>query len=348
MRVAPYQRQLDPIVIPAPSEGQNTSSLAAIGFIFNLIYTFLLFSRAIEFIDTTGKIHLAIITGSVCAVVALATGSVPKVLLSKQGQWITLFCFWIFVGLPFSSWKGGSVHEFSSTWIKTYVAFFLVGSLIFTLAQFSKMMLVLALGACRQVYLSFHASLQGADDRMSIASGTLGNANDLASALLMGLPIILFVITNKSYNIVFRALLVIPSILLVIVVMKTGSRGGLIAALVLGAVAFFSSSALNKVKLFVLGVGMIALFLIAVPAEVRARYMTILGSTRDANTTSNVVSAMESSNARSELLRHSFILTQRHPIFGVGLGQFAPQSADLFIAEGKPPCGSRPMTFMAW
>ncbi len=330
-----YPNQYRSVADPSPVTEAATSSIATIGFAFNLIYTFLLFSRSIEFIDTTGKIHLAIITGGVCILAALATGAIPRMLISKQGQWITLFSFWIFVGLPFSSWKGGSVHEFTSIWLKTYVAFFLVGGLIFTLAQFRKMILVLAIGACCQIYLAFHASLEGLDNRISVAYGTLGNANDLASALLMGLPIIVYIMTSKAYSIVFRGLLLIPAVLLVVVVMKTGSRGGLIAAFVLGIVTFFSSSAVNKMKLFVVALVAVGLFAVAVPKEVRGRYMTILKSTRDANTTDNAASAMESSNARSELLRHSLILTKRHPIFGVGLAQFAPQSADLFIAEGQ-------------
>jgi O-antigen ligase len=326
-----YQAPAASISGPA-IDSLDSSPVGSMVFWICVVYTFLLCSRTVEFIDTTGRIHLSIITGAICFLGALSTGAIPPMLMSKQGRWLTLFTVWMFIGLPFSMWHGGSVHDFLNLWIKSYITFFIVGGLIFTLGQFRKMAVVLALAGISQIYLAIHGGIQSSDDRLTMSYGSLGNSNDLATALLMSLPYIVFVIFSQRNNIFLRALFVPAAVLLLVAVMKTGSRGGLITTIVLIAVAFVKSSGPNKIKILVVSILIAALFAAVVPSTLRARYMTIFKTS--GATTGDVASAIDSSNARREILKNSVLLTIKHPLFGVGLGQFAPQSFNLFISRG--------------
>jgi hypothetical protein len=322
---------------PAPprpvADLAESSPVGALAFWVCAAYTFLLFSRTVEFIDSYGKMHLALISGLVCILALLVTGTIPRLLISPQGRWITLFCFWIFVGLPFSSWKGGSISAFVGVWLKSYMSFFIVGGLIFTLKQFRLMAAILAFSTVGQVYLSFRSGVEEAN-RLTMAYGTLGNSNDLASALLMGLPFILLFVFDRYANPLLRVLFVPVSVLVLIAVLKTGSRGGLVALAVMVAFVFFKASPGQKVAIGIASLCLILLFAAVVPSSLRSRYMTIFKSDRSVATTIDAESALESSYARKELFKNTFILTYRHPIFGVGLAQFSPQSFNLFVERG--------------
>jgi O-antigen ligase len=327
----PYQAQNSGSAPASPS----ISTVASIAFFFGLCYTFLSFSHSVEFIDNTGRLHLSLITGLMCVVGLLATGGIPPMLLSKPGVWLSLFSFWIFFGLPFSTWRGGSVADFTGVWIKSYITFFLIGGLIFSLEQVRKMAFVLALCALSQIYLVFHGGVQS-DNRLTMSYGSLGNSNDLATALLISLPFLVFVILNKKSNVVLRILFIPTTVVLVVAVLKTGSRGGLVAIAALVAVTFLRSAGANKLKIAVAAILIVGLFAAFVPSGLRARYMTIFSSKAGTDGTDGVSSALDSSNARRELLKNSVLLTLKHPVFGVGLGQFAPQSFNLLVSRGQP------------
>jgi O-antigen ligase len=193
-------------------------------------------------------------------------------------------------------------------------------------------MLIMAASACCQIYLAFHGGIQD-ESRLQMSYGSLGNSNDLATALLMGLPYIVYFIADKKLAVIFRPFFLIPAILLFIVVLKTGSRGALVAIAVLTFIVFLRSSVLGKGLILVIILLFSALFVVVVPQNLKERYMTIFKSDRS-NATQQ--SALDSSNARREIFKNSLILTAKHPLFGVGLGQFGTQSFNLFVARGMP------------
>jgi O-antigen ligase len=298
-------------------------------------YTFLMISRTVEFIDSSGRLHLALLSGLICIVALISAGTIPKMVIAQQGKWLNLFCFWMFIGLPFSTWRGGSVAAFQQGWLKSYLTFFIVGGLIMTLKQFRTMAMVLTISTISQIYLAFKTGGNQEDDRLAVVYGSLGNANDLAAALLMGAPFILFMMADKRVNIILRMTGVPLLIALVIAVLKTGSRGGLVAMGVLIVFAFVKANAGGKLKIMVAGVAVLAVFAVVVPQDLRNRYMTIFRTDRAAVTSAGDQSALDSSETRRELLKNAAILTIRHPIFGIGLGQFSPQSFNLFVSRGK-------------
>jgi O-antigen ligase len=149
-----------------------------------------------------------------------------------------------------------------------------------------------------------------------------------STALLIGMPFVLFAMGDKKINWFWRILCIPLLGVLLVSALKTGSRGGLIAIVALIAFGFIRASAAGKLQ--VLG----AALCLVVPSDLRTRYMTIFKTDRTASTTQAADAARDSSNARRGLIENAFILTFRRPAFGVGLAQFSPQSFDLFVARG--------------
>jgi hypothetical protein len=328
-----YPAPIEPAISGTAANMDTEYSGGSLTFKICAFYTFLTISRTVEFIDSSGRLHLALLSGVICILALIATGTIPNMVISRQGKWMNLFCLWIFIGLPLSTWRGGSVQAFQQGWSKSYLTFFIIGGLIVTLKQFRSMTLVLAAGTVCQIYLAFKNAVNQEDDRLAVTYGSLGNANDLATALLIGAPFVLFLMGDKKVNPFLRMMGYPLLAALVVAVLKTGSRGGLVALGVLITFAFFKANAGGKLKILVAGIAVLAIFATVVPDDLRSRYMTIFKTDRAAASAGDN-SALDSSDARRELLKNSVILTFRHPLFGVGLGNFSNQSFNLFVERG--------------
>ena len=78
----------------------------------------------------------------------------------------------------------------------------------------------------------------------------------------------------------------------------------------------------------------------AITPELKARYLTILesGNSDEAAATAsdaNVKSALQSTEARRDLLMHALQLSVQHPIFGVGYNEFPVADSNRAAAEGQ-------------
>ncbi len=313
---------------------QNTFGAAyAIG----AVYLFFLFSHASEFIDTRGTLHLVVLAAFAASIAALSCGMIPSTLASKPGMALSAFTALLILSIPFSSWKGNSFHNFMDVWWKSYVALILCGALIFSVRQMRKSLFVLAIGTIGIIYFSFKATKMNDDGRLSVEYGSLGNSNDLGSALLVGLPFLVYVVMDKKRAALIRVFFLGLVGLLMSVLLKTGSRSGL---LVLGAMAvfvFFRADAKTKLILVVLcGMAAVAVPLVA-GKTLMNRYRTMFETEVTSSMSEDTASAVLSSQARRQLFYNGIELTLRHPIFGVGLANFRDQSADLMIAKGDAP-----------
>src|SRR5207237_689133 len=106
--------------------------------------------------------------------------------------------------------------------------------------------IALATGILALLSLLLGDSSQG---RLAVLQGKFANPNDLAQALLIGLPFWWFMARNPS-RAPFRFALAITFVgFNFIVLAKTGSRGGLVALAVMLLLAFWRASARGKLGL---------------------------------------------------------------------------------------------------
>ncbi len=326
---------------PAPYTGTNLlgaqqNSLAAASLV-GTTYLFFLFSHAIEFIDTTGRLHLIALLALVATLAAISAGKIPKAFTSAPGICLTVFTAFLILGIPFSSWKGGSFAAFLDTWWKSYLTFFLVSSLIFTLHQLRRSLFILGIASVGILYLAIKSARTYEDGRMSVEYGSLGNSNDLAGALLLCLPFVMYIVLDRKRTAIFRLGFLGIAGLLLVTVVKTGSRSSLIVVAGMAVIMFFQVSAANKLKVLICCGLVAATFPFFVSKDLMSRYATTFSSGDTSGMSDSAASAVMSTNARKELVRNAITLTLRNPVFGVGLGNFSFRSADLEIAKGNLP-----------
>jgi O-antigen ligase len=244
------------------------------------------------------------------------------------------------LALPFSVWRGGSVTAFTSGWAKSIIIFLLVGALLDNLTQLRSFVLVIAWATAAMVFVVNRHAIQSSDSRMAVGWGTLGNANDLATVLIIGLPFCMHVITDSRRLMATRIWFLLVSAVALLTSLKTGSRGALVAMVLLAAFAFVKASPTNRIAIAVVFLAFVGSLPFLLTPELKARYLTILesGNADEAAATAsdaNVKSALQSTEARRELLRHALQLSVRHPIFGVGYNEFPVADSNRAAAEGQ-------------
>ena len=94
----------------------------------------------------------------------------------------------------------------------------------------------------------------------------------------------------------------------------------MIAFLVMVLVLFLRASIIRKMQIILAVVVFLGVVLTTMPGKLISRYKTTVNQEADDGEMDSemLISAHSSTQRRKELLRHSLVLTMRHPLFGVG------------------------------
>jgi O-antigen ligase len=159
--------------------------------------------------------------------------------------------------------------------------------------------------------------------RFAFLTGTFANPNDLAALLLMGLPFCLLVVRNRPGLSVLKAACLLGLFLIPLSVVRTGSRGGLVALVIMFVLFFISVPARLRVPLAIAGLLLTVAGVVFSSNKALDRYKTIFQSGDTVYyATDAEKSAALSTLSRKELFLSSVRLTVEHPLFGVGPGMF--------------------------
>ena len=298
------------------------SPLQRLAFLSLLLYLFLLHSRVLDL--TLPSLHIPVISLYAAVAAAFLGGSAISAFSNRIGAMILLLTCWMMLCIPFSVWPGGAA-KFVKDYLKTVLVFLVIAALVSTFEQFRRTIEMLAYSI---LVLALMANVFGDmnQGRLVLSRGRFTNPNDIAQILLMSLPFWWYVAMNPNLKPSKRLLAYVAMIPIFIAMAKTGSRGALIAALVVGIVLFWRSSMSRKV-LIMAGVTVLLVFsAVLLPSTIKQRYFTFF-EMADTPPTSQLQSDIENSAVSSTmgrwfLFKDSVRLTMGHPIFGVGAGQF--------------------------
>jgi O-antigen ligase len=296
-------------------------------FYMALVYIFATYTRLPEFVPRVAghSLRLGLILTVLAVLGILLSGSLYRIFSSKIVLALTAFTGWLFLCTPFSVWRGGSAGQVV-LWCLSVVGLILLAGCIEGAEQCRKAGYALAVSVLAIEVLSFFlGSTDSALDtgRLAFVVGTFSNSNDFAALLLMGLPFCLLVVRTRKGLSVLKGACILGLFLIPLSVVRTGSRGGLLALVIMFILFFFSVPPLQRVPLAIMAL------LLAVAAAVFAgsgaldRYKTIFRSGDTvyyANETEK--SAALSTLSRKELFMSSLRLTIQHPLLGVGPGMF--------------------------
>lgn len=336
MTAATYQRYPFPFsrqtAAPAGVGADETSPFQTLGFNVLLVFMFLAFSRIFDV--KFGSLHITGVSYRLVFTMALLSRGFVVALKTNIGKALLGFTICFGLSVPLSLWRTGSKDIFVNSWLTfSFVAFLSVAGLVHNYQQCFKVFKTLAWAL---LAFTLIANIFGISDngRLFLQQGKFGNPNEMAQALLLGLPLwgAMMLLSKSPGGKMFAAGVMV---LILATTFRTGSRGAMIGFLAMLLVVFVRASIMGKMRIILAGVVFLGIVLGTMPGKLISRYKTTVNEEEadigdmDAKM---ATSAASSTQSRKILLRHSLIFTIRHPLFGVGAGMF-PVADDAYMKE---------------
>lgn len=332
----PASVEVSPPVGSAPPASPDAASdrtlLDKVGFVIFCIYMISGFANEWAMRLGGDKAYISAVALVMLPIVWLLSGKRLRGLSHPMGYWWIAFLIFLLLDTPFSVWKGGSVDLLKQYLPRAYLVFFILTCFVTTLKQCVTWMYVGVASATIVLLSCFKFGMVGLDDgRFRIPDSLFfSNSNDLALQLLLGVTQFMYLFYKPGiFRKAFAAICIAISVMYML---KTGSRGCMLAALLYAILIFVFSR--NKVLVLMLAVLVGAVGFMSLPTATMRRLMLLGFDDRDAQTMAED-SAIESASSRKELLKRSIVETFKHPLFGVGPGQFAVAVAGEKLKRGE-------------
>ncbi len=328
----PAPQAAAPGVVPV----DDSSAFQRLGFKVLLVFAFLAFSRIFDV--KFGGLHIPGIAYRAVLVMVLLSGGFLTALKSNIGKALLGFTVCFGLSVPYSLWRGGSEEVFQGWATFSFVAFLAVAGLVNNYQQWFKLFktLTYALLAFTIIANIFGTSETG---RLFLEQGKFGNPNEMAQALLLGLPLWgAMMIMSKSLP--GKVFAVGVMVLILMTTFRTGSRGAMIGLVAMLLLVFLRAPVMGKMKLILAAVLFVGAVATTMPGRLIARYKTTVNEDDAGDGEMDAAmasSAASSTQSRKQLLKHSLIFTMQHPLFGVGPGMFvvADDSYVKTLGAGK-------------
>jgi O-antigen ligase len=260
--------------------------------------------------------YLLYLFGVPVAVGILVAGGVRRTLGGGPTSYWLAFNLWMFLCVPFSSWKYGSFILAKNFSRDGLLILFAIAGLVVSWRECRLLMRVIGIAALLNIAVGrLFAVVAGG--RLALDFGTVSNSNDYAAHMLLTLPFLTLTLYNAR-SVVLRVAALLAVCGGVLLILRTGSRGALVALVACAGFAFLRGSAVQRIVLVCLTPIVIVAVFAFVPAAALQRIVSFSASESDAS-----AEALQSSDARRYLLETGLKYTAEFPLFGVGPGQFS-------------------------
>lgn len=311
----------------AKTRPASAQSVATVGFV--LFSAFVLSGFANDWsLELVGaKAYLSAVTLVLLPIAWIFSGNALRGLRSGIGACWVAFLVWMLLAAPLSVWRGGSAVMLANYVPRAYLEFFYTCAFVTSIRRCRQWMYVqIASGAALLLScVAFGSMGDGAGDSRFRLPHSLfyANSNDLALALLLAVSSFLFLLYAPGR---IRRLAGVAGILLAIwYALRTGSRGGVMAACAMLLIIFATSRTKWKVAAFAVGALGVALVggIGGHTSSALHRMSLVMNDPASPDETESDLASMASQEQREQLLKTSLRYTLSHPLFGVGPDQFA-------------------------
>ncbi len=295
-------------------------------------YVFLYVSRSVEFL-LPASLRPMLVMGLVLFTVAAISSKIAVAWSSQIYRFLVFFIGWMALSIPFGSWPGGSFPIFMDVG-KIMIFVMITSAFGVPLDRWFKIATAVTLAAGFVAVMAVFGGSNVADRATALSGGTLSDPNFTALFILAGLPLVWAL--GKTGSTLTKIFSIGMSLLMFWGIIRTGSRSALVALAVLLVVLLAMLPSRQKIRLamiacaLVLGLGVLA------PSNVKVRFQTLLSGSSGAAGEEDLTrsTAEDSTEGRRQLLMQSVRLTLRHPILGVGPGNFMNSENSLAQAQG--------------
>jgi putative inorganic carbon (HCO3(-)) transporter len=306
--------------------GKTASAFLKRGHVFSyaalFLFTIVLYARPAEIYPSALTASIALVVGVLTLGVFIPSQFALEGSLTARPReviLVLLFCLAGLLSIPLAIDPAQAWHEFSDTFIRCIVIFVVLVNVVRTEKRLNGLLLLalvtgiwLSLGAINDYRLGL-MTIEGyrAGGR---GGGIFGNSNDMALFLVTIVPIAIALLLG-SRSLARKCLFGGCVMLMVAGIVLTYSRGGFLGLLV--ALGFFAWKAgrRHRAEIVIVGLLIVAGFLALVPSYA-LRLASILIPSLD---------PVGSSEARSGELLRSLYVAIRHPLLGIGMGNYAPE-----------------------
>jgi hypothetical protein len=287
------------------------------------LFTVVLYARPAEFYPSPLTASIAFIIGMITLAVFVPSQLSIDGTLTARPREVNLILLFLLTGLlsiPLAINPGQAWLTFSDTFIRCIIIFVVMVNAVRTEGRL-KGLLFLAIAV--SVWLSVGAIN---DYRLGLTTvegyrvggrgaGIFGNSNDMSLFLVTILPIAI-ALTFSTRRVMARIFYVLSAMLMIAAIMLTYSRGGFIGALVCLGFLGWKLGHRNRLLVGIFGVILCILALALAPHNYSIRLLSIFVPSLD---------PLGSSDARREELIRSIHVALRHPLFGIGMGNYASE-----------------------
>lgn len=305
------------LVAPLP-EPSTSDPLRKLAFVLGLALLFLRASmlHQIQAQLMGFSLRLLYIVGLPALFGVVLAGGIRLTLQRRTAWYWVGFAAWMALTVPWSAWKMGSLLLLVGYVRSDLIMLFIVGGLVLTWRECKLIMFALA-GASVVNLLSSRLLLKEDSGRLGLEFGSIQNPNDFACHLLLTLPFLLWV-AYSTRSVVLRSFALAGVGFGIYTILRTGSRGALVALVLAALFALVRGTAPQRIVLLASAAVLIPVLVVTLPKETLQRVTSF-----SANSASASQEALGSSEMREYLLRKSLDYALHNPIFGVGAGQFA-------------------------
>lgn len=281
------------------------------------------------------KPYLNMVFMAILPVAFALSGNMLRGLRSKVGlAWIGFLIFAAF-SIPFSYWRSGSASLLEDFAWRSISLFFLICAFSVSFRQCKRFMYANIAVAFLVLISTIAFSDYNGGRRLGVAdSFLLANSNDLAMHLLLDIGFLLYLALQR--NNLKRFAGGVGMIGCLYYLLKTGSRGGVVALAVFLVVLFVFSR--NKVIWAAVSIPALAGALVLVPANTLHRFTMILANPDVTQAvTEEDGQAIESQQERQVIMKKALHYIAARPLTGVGPGEFMDAVWSDEHREGKHP-----------
>jgi O-antigen ligase len=322
--------QQEPVAHPeAQSSRQNHLSTTflkrghAFSYAALFLFTLILYARPAEFYPSA-------LTASIALLVGIATlGFFIPTQFSLEGtltarprevNLVLLFCLTGLLSVPFAINRQEAWVEFSGTFIRCIVIFVVIVNVVRTEARL-KGLIVLAMAA--GIWLSvvaindYRLGLMTVEGYRAAGRGTgiFGNTNDMALHLVTILPISVALMLG-SKGAVRKLLYGACTAVMISAIVLSYSRGAFVGMLIVFLFIAWKLGSSRRLEIVFAVLGLAGVIVLLAPDKYGSRLLSIFIPSLDVE---------GSADARRGELFRSIYIALRHPLLGIGMGNYQPE-----------------------
>jgi O-antigen ligase len=299
-----------------------------------LIFTIVLYFRPQQYLPGLASVPIALIA----ALITLAAFIPSQLALEgsltarpREVNLLLLLCVVALLSVPLAVSPGDAIHTFWEPFLKAVIVFIVIVNAVRTERRLRGMFYLAFAVTCALCFVALNdyrlgnLTVEGYRISGAITGGMFENTNDLGIHLVTMIPLALmlgFAARNFLGTMLYWAVALIALATVVI----TFSRGAFIGLL---AAILFMSWRLARRRRAVVIISLIIgalVFIAAVPGSYWTRILSIFDASLD---------PFGSSTARSAILEQSFLVALRHPLLGIGMGNFSLVSARSLVSHNS-------------